>query len=217
MRARGAVSMHETYKIEPIAREQMAEAGDVLGRAFSENPVARAVLSFCDVAGRLARVSRLNRALVAMGQRFGVVEVAREGSRILGVSIHFSSGSWPIGAGALPFQVRAGLGVGARGAYRYLVYEREIEPYHITEPHAYLFILGVEPELQGRGIGSALLRAFCDRADSDGLPCYLETDKASSVRLYERHGFEVMREIDVEPLEKLHVWFMSRTAKTSGA
>jgi ribosomal protein S18 acetylase RimI-like enzyme len=206
--------MRRALHIEPLARGEMAEAGDLLGRAFSENPVARVVLSHFDAGERLARVSRLNRVLVAMGHRFGVVDVVRESGRLLGVSIHFPSGAWPVsGAGALPFQLRAGLGVGARGAYRYLVYEREVEPHHFPDPHAYLFVLGVEPELQGRGIGAALLRAFCDRADVDGLPCWLETDKESSVRLYQRHGFEVVREIDVAPLEDLHVWFMLRKAE----
>jgi len=208
-------SMRDVYTIEPLPRAlaHLKEAGDVLGDAFAENPVARVVLNHCDEKGRLGRVRRLNRALVGMGQRFGVVEVVRDEGRILGVSIHFPSGAWPIGVGALPYQARAGLGVGPRGAYRYLVYEREVEPLHYAEPHAYLFVLGVLPEKQGRGIGSALLKAFCARADAEGLPCYLETDKESSVRLYQSHGFEVVREMDIASLENLHCWFMLRGAR----
>lgn len=202
--------MRGTFTIEPLDRAQIDEAGDVLGEAFSENPVARAALSHCDPSERLSRVSRLNRALVGMGQRFGVVDVVRSSGRVLGVSIHFPSGAWPVGARGIFYEARAGLAVGLRGAYRYLRYEMAVGPLHYAEPHAYLFVLGVLPEFQGRGVGSALLRAFCERADAEGLPCYLETDKESSVRLYRSHGFGIEREIDIAPLDGLHTWLMLR-------
>jgi GNAT superfamily N-acetyltransferase len=56
------------------------------------------------------------------------------------------------------------------------------------------------PDLQGRGLGSAVLRAQLDRTDADRLPVRLNVLQGSAARrLYERHGFtvEVQDPIDV--------------------
>jgi ribosomal protein S18 acetylase RimI-like enzyme len=60
--------------------------------------------------------------------------------------------------------------------------------------HAYLWFLGVSPAAQGRGIGSALLRAANARLDAEGLPAYLETGTTRNVALYQRHGYQVISE-----------------------
>ena len=46
--------------------------------------------------------------------------------------------------------------------------------FHLTEPHWYLPLIGVDVTKQGRGYGSALLRHALERCDRDGLPAYLE-------------------------------------------
>lgn len=65
----------------------------------------------------------------------------------------------------------------------------EAEAVHPEEPHWYLFFIGVTPDRQGQGLGSALLRAVLDRCDRDGTPAYLESTRPENRRLYERHGF----------------------------
>jgi ribosomal protein S18 acetylase RimI-like enzyme len=67
--------------------------------------------------------------------------------------------------------------------------------YHPTEPHWYLPFIAVDPMQQGRGLGSALLIHALQISDRDGLPAYLEATSPSSRRLYERHGFEAIGEI----------------------
>ena len=62
----------------------------------------------------------------------------------------------------------------------------------MDRPHAYLWFLGVAPAAQGRGVGSALLRAANARNDAAGLPAYLETGTTRNVALSERHGFKVI-------------------------
>jgi ribosomal protein S18 acetylase RimI-like enzyme len=64
--------------------------------------------------------------------------------------------------------------------------------FHITEPHWYLPLIGVEPALQGNGYGSALLRHALAVCDEDGKPAYLESSNPRNVPLYERHGFETI-------------------------
>ena len=61
--------------------------------------------------------------------------------------------------------------------------------YHPTGVHYYLTLAGVDPPLQGRGVGSELLRAGLDRCDEQRLPAYLEATSRGSRDLYARHGF----------------------------
>ena len=37
-----------------------------------------------------------------------------------------------------------------------------------------MFLIGTQPEHQGKGLGSVLMRHLSDYADSRGLHCYLE-------------------------------------------
>jgi ribosomal protein S18 acetylase RimI-like enzyme len=56
-------------------------------------------------------------------------------------------------------------------------------------PHWYLYFIGTRPELQGRGLGGALLAHMLDRADGEGVPAYLEASTPRVVPFYSRHGF----------------------------
>jgi GNAT superfamily N-acetyltransferase len=67
--------------------------------------------------------------------------------------------------------------------------QRLMEARHLQEPHFYVRLLGVHPTLQGRGLGSALMAPTLERADSAGLPTYLEASSDRSAALYERLGF----------------------------
>ena len=85
---------------------------------------------------------------------------------------------------------------------------------HAPGSHYYLSALGVDPDRQGEGIGSALLRPVLAEADARGLPCYLETATGRNVLLYERHGFEVVEEL-VLPGTDVHGWLMLRAASAA--
>lgn len=53
----------------------------------------------------------------------------------------------------------------------------------------HLAILAVHPGHQGRGIGTALLRAHHARLDQAGTPGYLEASSPRNRALYQRHGY----------------------------
>jgi GNAT superfamily N-acetyltransferase len=61
-------------------------------------------------------------------------------------------------------------------------------------PHYYLPFVGVEPELQGKGLGTALLKPILDRCDREGTPAYLEATTPHNRACYLRQGFEVTEE-----------------------
>lgn len=79
---------------------------------------------------------------------------------------------------------------------------------HPTQPHFYLHLLAARPPAQGRGYGSALLRAVLQRCDEEGMPAYLEATSAPSRRLYQRHGFRDLEAVSVRDSPPL--WLMWR-------
>ncbi|HEY3800757.1 MAG TPA: GNAT family N-acetyltransferase [Caulobacteraceae bacterium] len=90
----------------------------------------------------------------------------------------------------LPAMLRA---TGLARFGRILAIREDMDKHHPMERrHAYLWFLGVAPQAQGRGVGSALLRAANARLDAEGLPAYLETGTTRNVALYERHGYQVL-------------------------
>jgi GNAT superfamily N-acetyltransferase len=67
--------------------------------------------------------------------------------------------------------------------------QQAMEKRHLREPHFYVRTVGVRPALQGQGLGTALMQQTLERADSAGLPTYLEASSERSAALYERLGF----------------------------
>ena len=62
-----------------------------------------------------------------------------------------------------------------------------MEARHPKEPpHGYLPMMGVAPERQGRGLGTALLEPGLGALDEDRTPAYLEASDTRSRELYRR-------------------------------
>jgi len=67
----------------------------------------------------------------------------------------------------------------------------QMDEAHPTYPHWYLPWFGVDPALQGMGLGGELMEQCLPIVDQDHLPVYLETPNPRSLPFYERQGFEV--------------------------
>jgi ribosomal protein S18 acetylase RimI-like enzyme len=55
--------------------------------------------------------------------------------------------------------------------------------------HWYVNFVASNPDLQGQGYGSRLMRRICDSADKEGADCYLECSSEKNKRFYEKFGF----------------------------
>jgi ribosomal protein S18 acetylase RimI-like enzyme len=64
-----------------------------------------------------------------------------------------------------------------------------------SESYFYLAFLAVAPRMQGRGLGSSLLERTLARVDAVRGNAYLENSNPRNLRLYERAGFSLIREI----------------------
>ncbi len=80
-------------------------------------------------------------------------------------------------------------------------------------PHWYLVALGAELS-KGRAIRKALIEPVLARADSDGLPCYLETFDENSVLFYENLGFRIEGAGQI-PWGGPNFWAMMRAPQAS--
>jgi GNAT superfamily N-acetyltransferase len=75
-------------------------------------------------------------------------------------------------------------------ASRFAVFDAALERRHPAGPHQYLAILAVRPDRQGRGTGTALLRARHDVLDREpGIVAYLEASSRRVRQLYLAHGY----------------------------
>jgi GNAT superfamily N-acetyltransferase len=68
----------------------------------------------------------------------------------------------------------------------------EMDAEHPRYPHWYLPWFGVEANLQGAGLGGALMVECLRAVDETGLPAYLETPNPRTITFYERYGFRVI-------------------------
>jgi GNAT superfamily N-acetyltransferase len=87
--------------------------------------------------------------------------------------------------------------------------QHAMEERHLREPHFYVRTIGVRTALQGQGVGSALMQPTFQRADSAGLPTYLEASSERSAALYERLGFMHMDVLEL-PEGGPPLWRMRR-------
>jgi len=177
--------------IRQLKPEAMERAGITLDRAFAKDSIFEWV--FTDPVQRLRSLRALHRVLIQYGLRYGRVT---ESNDVMAVAIWMPPGRTISASG----MIRCGiLGVAfAMGLQRFAKFvgaNEVMEKFHkkgVPEPHWRLLIAGVAPDLQGRGIGSGLIKEGLARADDTNSPCYVMTNEERAVAFYERLGFVVI-------------------------
>jgi GNAT superfamily N-acetyltransferase len=184
-------------RIRRTSLSDLPTLGFVLGAAFDDDPVMRWVVP--DHARRDVRLPAVMELIAGRFQRHGENRVNEAGT---GAAVWSPPGATFDPAADARFEAALVVAAGGDLARLGAVVEL-LDDHHPTEPHYYLPLLGVIPERQGTGIGSALLRSVLDGADQEGAPAYLEATSPRSRALYERHGFAVTAELrtaDCPPL-----------------
>ncbi len=82
---------------------------------------------------------------------------------------------------------------------------------HASFPHMYLYNLAIDPDYQGQGYASRLLKPMLAKLDENNLPCYLESPERN-LALYEHFGFEVVEHIAMPEFDT-EIWLMLRNNK----
>lgn len=168
------------------------EVGVLGSRAFYDDPFFRFLSS--EPMLRARGLALFNRSHVAALRSSAETSGARdEAGTLVGVAVWQRPGTNP-----LPVATQAREMAGSLRALiprpRSLVvglrYVLAMEHARLKDEHWYLALLATDPMLWRRGVGTALLQPGLDRADTDGLPCYLETQKEANLAYYRRFGFE---------------------------
>src|SRR5262245_36613870 len=190
-------------------------ACEVIGLAFANNPNTLAV-----VKGDRSKAQRMMRAAVRaakLGRKCSYVLVADDGRRILGV---LNAAEWPNCQLSVseklkvaPVMIRVA-GWGLSRSLRIMSVWAKHDP---REPHWHLGPIGVHPELQGRGLGKALLSTFLRSIDEQRAPAYLETDVDRNVLLYEQFGFRVIAEAEINGVNNRFMWRRAAAESAVGA
>ena len=172
-------------------RAERRSAVRVLGEAFADDPVWTALGPRWRPHRRLS--NRVSFAGILAGSRRGGarIRVARESGKVLGASVAFEPGRWPLSDGSILWELGWVFAAGPLPAYRGFKDDRAMRAQHVEHPHMYLWFLGVDPAHHGRGVGRALLADLHARSAELSVPTYLETGSEENVRFYERLGYEV--------------------------
>ncbi|HEX3263936.1 MAG TPA: GNAT family N-acetyltransferase [Solirubrobacterales bacterium] len=220
--AEGAIASRAARKSRPrsvsspeIRRAVAGEAerlADSLARAFTDDPgFAHLLLDSADRTERLRVFFETELREIALPR--GLVWTTEE---VIGAAVWAEPGQWRVPVGTTLRELRPMTRVFG-GRLPIALWSRlRMDARHPRRPaHWYLAMMGVVPEWQGRGLGSALMRPGLEEIDAARLPAYLETSTLRARALYERNGFAVTGELNL-PAGGPPIWLMWREAQRAG-
>ena len=192
----------EVRDLQPADHEA---AVGVLARGMRDNPMHVAGYG-PDPERREELHARMMRALFRYARENEPIGAYRDGTLVAVAGALSGADTHPGVAQQLRFLPTI-LGTGPRTSVRIARWLAAWKKQIPAEEHVHLGPVAVDRHLQGRGIGSVLLREHARRLDATRTLGFLETDKPENVRFYERVGYAVVEEEDVLGVR---CWFMQR-------
>lgn len=129
---------------------------------------------------------------------FGTVYAAVEADTVLGIAVWLPPGAFPWSAFRKFRATWAFTKVWAADRRNFGTFTQlgiNSERRHPTDAHWSLEALGVRPAVQRKGLGRLLVEPVLERADSEGIECYLETSNPANIAYYSRFGFRVVGDL----------------------
>jgi len=175
-----------------VTPSDVPEVTRAMARAFFDDPV---VGHWC-LADESRRMSRLERVFELFLHRVYLPhDECYTTGQLAGGAFWLPPGTWKLGFLAQLRLVARMAPITGRSTPRIVRVLNFLESKHPHQPHHYLQFLGIAPESQGQGIGSALLRPVLQRCDDERVPAYLEATCERNCALYQRHGFELTEKV----------------------
>ena len=193
-----------------IGKDQIQEAAEVFSKAFVDDPLTR--WFFPDSSSRKEMSSSYFRFRIRFGVLFG--EVYATSQNLEGLAVWYPSKKmdmtyWRmLRSGGMKLLKELGIGTVQR---MMLIgnFTSELHHNQLNFPHWYLAPMGVDPDYQGKGYASMLMRSMLKRLDDEILPCFLETQNENNIEIYKHYGFKIIGKTTI-PNTNLEHWSMLR-------
>jgi ribosomal protein S18 acetylase RimI-like enzyme len=197
--------------VRRMVAEERSRVVVTLARAFQDDPVFTFLIP--DPISQARAALTFMSAPVIDAEQYREVWTASVGDQVVGAAVWLPPGAYPRGTRretvSVLREIRSVHRIGSRlGASLRLYGQMDRIHKRLAVPHWYLVLLACDPAWQRQGHGSALLAPVLQRADEEGVPAYLETQKEENLPWYRRHGFEVMDEINARGFPRM--WAMRR-------
>ena len=181
--------------ITPLSAEHVRAATDVLLRAFADDPILTFYLN--EPRRRTLAYRAFFGDAIYAHRRFGHVYTALRDQQVVATAVWQPPHAGPstlwerLHTWGAMLTVRTLFPRMAAGMFQGFAATQALHPH---APHWYLFFVGVDPALQGKGIGARVLTPVLESADRTGMLCYLETPFPRTHAFYRRLGFEIASE-----------------------
>ena len=193
--------MSGPVKVALAGRDRLSLLAPMFGRAFVDEPMMRWPLGADDDI-----VDRFARCFAAFLEQALDLGVVWEVGSAQGAAVWVP----PAGFGAVeadPWDQPRIRALAQDGGERYQAFWEWVDSRVPSEPVWLLDSIAVEPGVQGRGLGRALIAEGLGRARAEGVGAFLSTGTPGNVAIYGRCGFRVIEDLDA-PDGGPRVWFM---------
>ena len=184
--------------LQDVAEISVGRARTVLARAFFDDPLM--VWFFPDPDVRPHACAAMFGLFAERYLADGRVDVAARPEPVGVAMWRWPGPDVPPAAGPEELPSIGGLMTGFMGAARARevgVAMASLEALRPAEPHAYLHLLGVDPDACRRGVGGELLERGLAAVREAGLVACLDTMNPANVPFYEAHGMSVRYEVQL--------------------
>ena len=200
-------------KIVRLTEHQIPAAATTLARAFHDDPLM--FYAIPDPAERVRLLPDVYARMIRFGTLAGEVYATAD---VEGVALWLPpNAKWTrenIEASGM-HQMATVIGNDAYQRYREVVgREWQARERDMTGACWYLFLLGVEPSRQRRGLGGELMRPGLERADAEQVACYLETENERNVAFYRKQGFDTIVNGEEAGTSGVRFWTFRRTPES---
>jgi GNAT superfamily N-acetyltransferase len=187
--------------VDRLRSDETDAGASLLARSFVDERIFAHIFEGCERDRVERATTRWFRAWIRSCLPLGEVHAARLDGKLVGVGVRIPPGGFPLHRAAQIRFMRGLMGgmlrmaMTSRRALRLGSFARQLARLEPDEPFWNLVWIGVDPDLQRHGIGSALADEVIGLADSSSTACWLVTFGPHTRTLYERRGFAVETEV----------------------
>ncbi|MHA1679790.1 MAG: GNAT family N-acetyltransferase [Promethearchaeota archaeon] len=192
-----------------LTRMQVNKTAKMMARAFINYPLIKFL--FPRLKSRMKMSKIYFKAIIVYGNKFGKIFTTSPDCKATSIMLDeyvanfpfkrvIKSGiPWRFALLGLPFLFR----FKRQETHQHAMYKK-----NTNFPHYYIILVAVDPDEQGKGLGSQLIQEMVAWLDEKQLPAYLETYTRENVNIYKKHGFDVVDESSI-PKTNIQFWGMA--------